>query len=163
MRFAFFAAAGTAMLAFLCFGVLGFVLSPSLDTTLAEADAVAALAFTFDDRPGAWQNASGQIAHTWLYRQAYIGGEVRRGTASVSHTEQVLKVGWPFTVVRGFIRSAGSDVEHTGVAWSAETVGQPARLWPVQPVWPGVVFYGLAGLAFALVGTRVRRPTAAAP
>ncbi len=155
MRSLLTAALCSAALAYVLFSGLGVLLSPALDTPLSEASAADALAFSFPDQGEHWVEPSGAVAHTWLHRQAYVEGFAVERNVDQRYTEQVLKVGWPFTVVRGFIRSTGTASARTGVAWAAPAEA-PVRLLPMQPVWPGVVFYGLVGLLMAYAVSRAQ-------
>jgi len=120
-----------------------------IETAAAEV----ALDFAFRDvrlEGVPWYAASGKAHQGWLFRTAYVEG--RLGSESgTGYSEQVLKVGWPFTVVRGFIRTVGDDVELEGARLIGEVDhGQPVRFLPMQPVWPGVVLYGLLGMVVAI-------------
>lgn len=112
-----------------------------------------ALDFAFRDaRPERmlWHAASGTAHHGWLFRTAYVEGSLG-AESGVGYSEQVLKVGWPFTVVRGFIRTAGDEVELEGARLvGGVDRGQPVRLVPMQPVWPGMALYGLLGMVAAI-------------
>ena len=125
-------------------GLLGLAATPSLGLPLSGGNTLTALAFSFPDEDGDWTEASGYASHGWLYRRAYVEGTSPAGTW---RSEQVLKVGWPFTVVRGFVRSGGGNPGHEGVGWTSDSrPGEAARLLPVQPVWPGIALYGLLGV-----------------
>ena len=70
------------------------------------------------------------------------------------YSEQVLKVGWPFTTVRGFVRVADGEVNPDGALWLQEDPTQgPVRFLPIQPVWPGLLInsFGITLLWLAIV------------
>ena len=93
----------------------------------------------------------GSARRTRLYRRSFVAGW-GDGEEPVAYSEQVLKVGWPFTTVRGFVRRAGADVSYEG----AVPLSEPARrdsgikILPLQIVWPGLVID--SGLIAALLG-----------
>jgi hypothetical protein len=145
----------SAIMAYVAFGFIGLAATPSLGPPLSVGEAETALAFSFPDEGRDWTESSGHASHGWLYRRAYVEGTSRAG---VRRSEQVLKVGWPFTVVRGFVRGGDGEPGNLGVAWtSPASRGEPARLLPVQPVWPGLAFFGFLG-ALLLGAISWRRP-----
>ncbi|NNK48194.1 MAG: hypothetical protein HKP01_04915 [Gemmatimonadetes bacterium] len=134
----------SGLCAYALFGLVGLAATPSLGPSLSDGETLAALAFSFPAEGGDWTEASGYASPGWLYRRAYVAGTSQAG---VRCSEQVLKAGWPFTVVRGFARSGGGDHGNEGVGWiSNSRPGEPARLLPIEPVWPGIVLYGLLGV-----------------
>jgi hypothetical protein len=144
----------SGLCAYALFGLVGLAARPSLGLPLSGGEALAALSFSFPGEGGDWTEASGYASHGWLYRRAYVEGTSPAGTR---RSEQVLKVGWPFTVVRGFVRNGGGNPGHEGVGWTSDPrPGEPARLLPVQPVWPGIALYGLLGVL--VLGARHMRP-----
>ena len=153
----------SATLACLLFALIGATTRPGADPPITTSAAMEALAFAFRDVGlGAeeWQEPSGTARHGWLLRRAFVQGYLAPDPGN-QYTEQVLKVGWPFTVVRGFIRTAGPQVSREGARVMGDVVpGRPVRFLPTQPVWPGVIFYGLLG---AVLTTWVRRSRAASP
>ncbi len=143
-----------ATVAFGLFALLGITAPPRLGAPLSTEATVRALSFSFPMEGNLWLEPSGHASHGWLYRRAYVEG-MSAGRGSTRYSEQVLKVGWPFTVVRGFIWREGVKVTGSGVGWKSEMgPAGTARLLPVQPVWPGILFYGLVGIILS----RVRRP-----
>ena len=148
----------SALGAYTLFALVGLAATPSLGDPLSDDETAAALSLAFPEEGSDWSQMSGYAAHGHLYRRAYVEGT---SLAGARRSEQVLKVGWPFTVVRGFVRSGGSETVDFGVGWHSEaTDGEPARLLPVQPVWPGLAFYGL--LSVLASGARIIRPGARA-
>ena len=130
--------------------LLGYLAPLNLKQTLPRADVASALDQVFELPPGpdrAWTEATGTVSHGPFFRRAWL-----RGTRNdVDYTEQVLKVGWPFTTLRGFIRQRDSAVDTTGVALMKGTPSAgPVRFLPLQPVWPGLVINTLllAGVLF---------------
>ena len=148
----------SGLCAYAAFALIGLAATPTLGVPLSPEDATAAIAFSFVDEGAEEGKASGYAAHGWLYRRGYVEGTSPDGSRL---SEQVLKVGWPFTVVRGFVRSRDGDPDHEGVAWASDLeADRPVRLLPVQPVWPGVVFYGILGaLAFRARNRRTKTNT----
>lgn len=134
----------SAICAYAIFGLIGLAATPLLGLPMQDGETLAALDFSFPVEGGDWTEPLGYASRGWLYRRAYVEGTTRAGTR---RSEQVLKVGWPFTVVRGFVRSGGGGPGDEGVGWASQSrPGEPARLLPVQPVWPGVVLYGFLGV-----------------
>jgi hypothetical protein len=146
--------------AYAAFGLIGLAAPPTLGIPLSARETQTSLAFSFPDEGGDWTRASGYASHGWLYRRAYVQG---MSAAGARRAEQVLKVGWPFTVVRGFVRSGNGAPGHLGVGWTSDvSPGDPARLLPLQPVWPGIVLYGVLGaLMLAAWDLRSARKAAA--
>ena len=137
-----------ATLAYALFAAVGLATKSGPGSPIATPAAEAALVFAFPTASSGreWHAVSGTTRRGWLRRQAYVEGNLG-STAGERYSEQVLKVGWPFTVVRGFVRTAGSEVTREGAHLVGPAVpGQPARLLPTQPVWPGVILYGLIGM-----------------
>ena len=142
---------------YLACGLLGFQLRPHQGASLAESAVTAALTFAFrrdvGQRPG-WYSAEGTGSHGWLTRRAYVRGALR-GMDGIHYSEQVLKVGWPFTTVRGFVRVAGQDVRRDGVlVIRGDPREGPVQLLPIQPVWPGMIINSvwLAAVLLAMAG-----------
>lgn len=147
--------AGVAVLAYAVFAALGTLIPPASAPALPSEQAAEALAFSFAEveaDPEQWVAAEGVADHRWWTRRSFVSGETEAGR----YSEQVLKVGWPFTVVRGFIQTSGDAIVpvHSRPLGSA-TVG-PRRMLPLQPVWPGVVAMGLIGLLTLTAVDRVR-------
>lgn len=141
-----------AVLGFGALAAIGYSLEPGPGEPITAEEAGATLNFAFRTELGpshTWQTANGSISHTWFVRRAFAEGISSDGF-STRYTEQVLKVGWPFTMVRGFVRVTGSSIEADGAYLldsGAET--GPVRFLPLLPVWPGVLFDGLLlGLVF---------------
>jgi len=144
----------SALSAYVVFAVSGFFLTPQYDET-ATPDAVTfALDYAFPEaatQPASWTQPTGAISHRTLYRRASM-----RGVKDGRYTEQVLKVGFPFTIARGFIRTTPTEVHVLGAAFVSgdPTTGQ-ATFLPLLPVWPGIVFFGLVGGLAALAHLRL--------
>ena len=119
--------------------VLGLALSPQRGEPLDPERVREALEFAFPATTD-WSDVEGAVSHRWLVRRAFVSGV--DDDAGTLFSEQILKIGWPFTIVRGFDRrsdSRVSDVDSIGVGWvSGEQLGQPRRLLPLLPVWPGL-------------------------
>ena len=148
---------GIAMvIGFVASGLLGFQLDPHNGSQLSEPAAAAALTFAFQRDLGLspkWHHAEGTSTHGWLTRWAHVLG----AADGTRYSEQVLKVGWPFTMVRGFVRTMGEDERHEGVlVVRGDPSAGPVRLLPIQPVWPGMILNSLwltaALLALAKLG-----------
>lgn len=148
MRLALFGFGIGAMLAYTLFATIGLATEPGRESPLAASAAEAALVFAFPiaSSEGEWHGVSGTARHGWLLRQAHVKGKLG-SIAGKQYSEQVLKVGWPFTVVRGFVRTAGDEVTREGAhLLGPKAPGQTVQFLPTQPVWPGVVLYGLIGM-----------------
>ena len=147
---------GAAVAYVLC-ALLGGATQPSLGPAMPPAQAAAALALAFGDAgPTAdvWIEPFGHTMHERLFRRAYVTGRLGSEGGPL-YSEQVLKVGWPFTVVRGFVRTVGSQVHVDGaLVLTATETPTGWRLVPLQPVWPGL---GLAGLLGAVVCMAVEK------
>jgi hypothetical protein len=150
---------------YLAYGLVGFQLRPRARPPLTEQDAATALSFAFGDELGgstAWWDAAGTSSPGWLVRRAFVQGT--RGPDRVRHSEQVLKVGWPFTMVRGFVRTVGEEVQRDGVlAIQGDPRTGPVRLWPIQPVWPGMIINSLWLGAVLLGLAQFARPVRGRP
>lgn len=152
-----------ALIAYLLCALVGAAAPPNLGPSMTTNEAATALAFSFSDAgsgPGSWYAPSGNASQGWLFRRAYVTG--RSGSDSGTfYSEQALKVGWPFTVVRGFVRNVGTAMSlHGARIIGARETATPLRMLPTQPVWPGMVFFGLIG---AFVSTVVSRRRGGAP
>jgi hypothetical protein len=142
-----------AAVAFVLFATVGVATSLRTGPPITAVAVEAALDFAFPDASlerNQWHSVSGTAHHGWLLRRAYVEG--RLGSVSGErYSEQVLKVGLPFTVVRGFIRTVGDEVERDGARLVSRVEhGRPARLVPMKPVWPGVALYGFLGVLAAI-------------
>ena len=75
-----------------------------------------------------------------LIRRAYVSGWTTEASQR-RFSELVLKVGWPFTTVRGFVRRKGVQVEYDGSIPLGKNLGEPdeEKFLPLQIVWPGFV------------------------
>jgi len=146
-----------AIASYLLFALLGLAAPPYLGDRIPDMEARSALSFSFAEEGNEWAEAAGYVSHGWLYRRAYLRGTPTAGSG-FPRSEQALKSGWPFTVVRGFVRTRGEEVALAGAGWaSTPEPGQPARLLPLQPIWPGILLYGLVGALLSLAGTIRRR------
>ncbi|MEO0556961.1 MAG: hypothetical protein AAF170_02125 [Bacteroidota bacterium] len=148
----------SASVAYVAFSLVGLAVTPGGESAPLGSDAAAeALAFAFPNASAsseAWAEATGRVSHGWLLRRAYIEGTLV-SDAPVRHSEQILKVGWPFTVVRGFVRTSGAEMQTEG----ARIIGpasSPVRVLPLQPVWPGVVLMGLMGTMLLTLTAQAR-------
>lgn len=152
--------AGASAAYVLC-ALLGAQARPTLGPAMTPAQAAAALAFAFSDAgpaPDVWADPAGHTMHGWLFRRGYVTGRLGSEPA-VAYSEQVLKVGWPFTVVRGFVRTVGSQVRLDGALVLDATAPTTARrLVPLQPVWPGLGLSWLLGAIVCVMVERRRRP-----
>ena len=153
------AAYGVAMVGgYLAFGLLGFQLRPRPNhgSPLSEPAVVTALTFAFRGEITAspdWYDVEGTTTHGWLTRRAFVRGAL--GADRVAYSEQVFKVGWPFTMVRGFVRTVGEQVRREGVlVIRGDPRAGPVRLLPLQPVWPGMIINSgwLAAVLLAMAG-----------
>ena len=152
-----------ALVAYAIGAFVGAAAAPAPGTSITTTEAAAALAFSFPDagsEPASWFSPSGNASQGWLIRRAYVTGRLWSETGTV-YSEHVLKVGWPFTVVRGFIRMVGSETSQEGAGGIPPAPGATsARMLPTQPVWPGLIFYGLVGgLGFAALSRRTSQHT----
>ncbi|MEM1054244.1 MAG: hypothetical protein AAGI52_01860 [Bacteroidota bacterium] len=146
---------GFAVLAFVLYAGLGTLIPPASAPDLPGEQAAEALAFSFaevESDPAAWSATEGVADHRWWTRRSFVAGETEAGR----YSEQVLKVGWPFTVVRGFVRTSGTSVQPVASHPLSEVSAGPVRMLPLQPVWPGVVAMGLLGVLAMLLVDRVR-------
>ena len=101
-----------------------------------------------------WRSAEGGIQHGWLFRRSMIKGISEEG---IPRSEQVLKVGWPFTMARGFVWEEGKQVRSSGAVALEPLTGGAYRFWPTQPVWPGLVINSGIMLLFILIISRFYR------
>ncbi|NNG17901.1 MAG: hypothetical protein HKM89_15605 [Gemmatimonadales bacterium] len=148
------------VLGYLASGLLGLQLAAPEGSPLAEPAAATALTFAFRSDVGPspiWHRIEGTSTHGWLVRRAYVRGV--HGTAEgTRYSEQVLKVGWPFTMVRGFVRLVGTDERRDGVlVVRGDPSAGPVRLLPIQPVWPGLIINSLWLAAVFLAVTELGR------
>jgi len=139
--------------AFLLAAIYGMIVPASYSETLDSATAAESISFVFGVETGGPLEltvAEGSIHHGPLTRRSFIHGATTEG----EYAEQVLKVGWPFTVARAFIHVTPEGRRTIGVLGSAAEGELPAEgIIPVQPVWPGVIFWGLIGVLLAAVPT----------
>jgi hypothetical protein len=136
--------------------VLGVAAPVDPGSPLTEEAAAIALSFSFPTVEQEWEDPTGSASHGWLFRRAYIAG-YGSSTPPTHYSEQVLKVGWPFTVVRGFIRNVEGRISREGAPWTeAQAPEGAARLLPTQPVWLGLALYGLLGTIVASGVGRIR-------
>jgi hypothetical protein len=128
------------------FALAGYFIPVRQGPPLPDAAASAALSHAFGEEvpaESAWHASRGTIFRGWLVRRAYVRGHLKTADGVV-FSEQVLKVGWPFTTVRGFIRTVGGEVRPAGALLVRGQAGSgPVRFLPVQAVWPGLVFNSL--------------------
>lgn len=138
-----FLVATLGMYAVLAFA--GFLLPLADGEALSEQQAGEALDFAFNaEFPDgtAWLEVSGDARHGWLTRRAFVRGSSE--SDETIYSEQVLKVGWPFTTVRGFVRTMAGNIRWEGVLWvQGDPTAGPVRLLPVEPVWPGLLINSL--------------------
>ena len=148
-----------AVVAYVLFATVGVMAPIRVGPPIETMAAGAALDFAFPDASlerNQWHSVSGTAHHGRLLRRAYVEGSLG-SLSGARYSEQVLKVGWPFTVVRGFIRTVGGEIQREGARLvGSVSPGQPARLVPTQPVWPGVALYGFLGVVAAISARRWR-------
>jgi hypothetical protein len=142
---------------YIVFALIGFASLPAQGARLSAPVAVDALAFSFGrevPHGASWIEAGGSAAHGWLIRQAYVHGRMEpNGTR---YAEQVRKIGWPFTTVRGFIRAVDHDVQPVGAFFiRGDPAVGPVRFLPMQPVWPGLVVSGIWITLVLVLGRRL--------
>lgn len=122
------------------FGLIGYLSSLALSEPVPAPAVATNLSTVFGLPPsdvGEWSHLEGWVHHGALVRRGWAFG-VRDG---VEYREQVLKAGWPFTSVRGFLHVRNGELESRYAAWMAGPPSAgPVRYWPLQPVWPGLVF-----------------------
>lgn len=149
-----------AFVSYVALAMAGFFLSAPPGEALTATQSVQALDFAFaDEVPEAdWRDVEGNAHHDWLTRRAFVRGS--SGPDQSVYSEQVLKVGWPFTTVRGFVRTmagtngartaglAGSDHQQSGHhavgAGRNSALASPVRL--IASCW--IPFTGLPSLSF---------------
>lgn len=134
---------GAVLGGYIAAAAVGAILPLAKEIPLDEALARAGLrlAFARETQAGAnWEDVSGTTLHHPLIRRAYL-----RGTSDGAFfSEQVLKVGWPFTLVRGFVRVRAGEIRPRGAMWlRGDATSGPVMFFPFQPVWPGLLFTGL--------------------
>jgi hypothetical protein len=145
-----------ALGAYVASAFIGLALPADRGTALTESDAVLALRYAFGNLSSdQWQDAMGHALHHPVTRRAFISGM----QGETRYTEQVLKVGWPFTMARGFVRTRGAVVERDGALMpQGDPAGGPIAFLPVLPVWPGLLFNGMIlTLPLLAVGVAARR------
>ena len=137
------------------FGVIGFATRPVKGASLPDSATTEALMFSFGPELSGrtWVETEGAVARGWLIRQAFVRGTSDLDSARFS--EQVRKIGWPFTTVRGFVRTADGRVLRTGaVLLTGDPLSGPVRFLPIQPVWPGLILNSIL-ITAVLVGGSV--------
>lgn len=135
---------------------MALVVGSTVDSTYSESlggtAAVEALEFVFGLEGGSAvhiSSAEGATHHSAFTRKSFIQGVAPEGGR---YAEQVLKVGWPFTIARAFVHETPEGRHTHGVFGSELGRSLPAEsIYPVQPVWPGVLFWGLVGVAGAAI------------
>ena len=126
----------------MCWGIALFT-DWTMETPLHEADVQAQLQYTFGEDLRFRDGLEGRIEHAAFVRRAALTGWSDEAP-SRRYAEQVLKVGWPFTTIRGFGHRRGEAVTYTGALVLSEmTEGGTVRFLPLQPVWPGVILNSL--------------------
>lgn len=83
--------------------------------------------------------AEGTVSHRALERRVFVRG-VLSDTGQTVVATHVLKIGWPFTTLRGFVHIRGKETMADG---AIRIRGNPrvgfVRFIPLNPVWPGVI------------------------
>ena len=114
-------------------------------SALPVEDVEAQLAFTFGDEIG-WSQSDGQEASGYVRRGLLVRRLVVSGWTAEPvprhHEELVLKVGWPFTTLRGFVRRVEGDSTPRGAVLLSPSTDKLThlRILPMQIVWPGLLF-----------------------
>lgn len=126
---------------------IALIIDPQMDEQLTS-DAVAdQLEFVFGDDIQWLDNEQyplqGKVKHGALFRKAHIAGWSRE-VNPVYYAEEVLKVGWPFTTVRGFAHTVGDEVAYiNAIELNASSSAQRTKFFPLQLVWPGLIINSL--------------------
>jgi len=134
-------------------GLLGYLSPTGFPEPLEDTQSREALSLAF---PGQrWRSAEGATHHGWLFRRSRISGISEDGKP---HSEQVLKVGWPFTMARGFVWEQDEQLRGSGALTLERLPDGAYRFWPLQPVWPGLLIdSGLILLSLLVLGRVYKR------
>lgn len=94
---------------------IALLINSAMDEEITNDAITEQLDFVFGDDK-AWLDDElyplrGHVKHGALFRKAHIAGWSKE-TIPVYHAEDVLKVGWPFTTVRGFAHTVGEEVTY---------------------------------------------------
>lgn len=139
----------TALAAYLFAATLGLFIDTSYDVHLDPHVAAESLVFVFQHETGStleFGSADGATYHSFLTRRSFISGDALNETEP-GYSEQVLKMGWPFTVARGFVHGTPSgNHTHGAILFSTDSALPTRPILPIQPVWPGIAFWGLIGV-----------------
>ena len=142
-----------ALAVYLACTLVGYFTGLQLEQKLGEQAARDSLAFAFSDAED-WTGVRGGVSQGWLIRKAWTTGE----SQGRHYSEQVLKVGWPFTAARGFARIRAGETDTEGaILLQGDPKTSMVRFMPVQPVWPGIVINSLPLALLLLVGWRRSR------
>ncbi len=128
---------------------LALVIHPEMESSLTEAAIQDQLSFTFGDNLD-WHESNqyplkGEVKRGALFRKVHVSGWSNTNEP-IFYAEDVLKVGWPFTTVRGFAHQVGNDVRYVNAYGLASENGP--RFFPLEVVWPGLI---LNSALFALI------------
>jgi|GEM_PF-5877881 len=126
---------------------IALIIDPSMDEEITNDAVTGQLKFVFGDDIQWLDNEhyplQGKVKHGAIFRKAHIAGWSKE-TIPVYYAEEVLKVGWPFTTVRGFAHTVGEEVTYIdAIELSAQSGAEQARFFPLQLVWPGLVINSL--------------------
>ena len=114
---------------------------PSEGVALSDAECreMLADALARSTTGGTFDVVEGVVIRGALERRLFARGILDDSDGTVVATH-ILKVGWPFTTLRGFIYVIGEEQVTLGAAAiDGDVRAGFARFVPLQPVWPGLV------------------------
>ena len=126
---------------------IALIINPSMDEEITNDAVASQLEFVFGDDIQWLDNEhyplQGKVKHGTIFRKAHIAGWSEE-TIPVYYAEEVLKVGWPFTTVRGFAHTVGEEVTYiNAIGLDTKSGTEQTRFFPLQLVWPGLIINSL--------------------
>ena len=133
--------------------IIAVVIQPKMDESLPAAAIEDQLSYTFGNNLD-WHQSNqyplkGEVKRGALFRKVHVSGW-SNSNEPVFYAEDILKVGWPFTTVRGFAHQVGNDVRYVNAYGLASANGP--RFFPLEVVWPGLI---LNSALFALTASLI--------
>ncbi len=149
LRFVLFSAFSFAV----CAGS-GFFSSPRYNVSTTDEETVSALTETVGAEMTPSPDFSfsrGETYQGFLFRRSLMHG-LPVTAQPMSMFEQSLEVGWPLAVVRGVVHQNGPERHTHGAMLFGSKIEPPYdKMLPYQPVWPGILLWGLLGAATAFI------------
>ena len=136
------------------FSVVGTYSAPRYNVSIPDGETTSELKRTVGSEmtPQAeFSFSRGETYHGWVIKRSLLHG-LPVTAQPMSVFEQSLHVGWPLTVVQGFIHQNGPE-KHTHGAFLFSSKIEPPydKMIPYEPVWLGILFWGLVGAATAFI------------